>query len=301
MARRLQDHALNTAVSIASLFTVTSGSPRLQAANSRLEALQSDCRSSQLLLAFASPERSGALVQHLQQIESDISVQTAAVLYAQEALSVAERLLPASAFPPHGSHLPLFSPPLTPNTPVPGPSRTLTLILTTPSNTCALKLTQALTHPAIHVDSVTPIPLLPHSLPRFHRFSLLPVPLASSLFSWLNFSMAFHAPSRLLFLPFLFPSPFLFTPLFSFTYVHTGTIPFFINSNGLHDVMKTNAIKQHISSFLLHVWVINETKASIPVASRVSVPGYNIFESPGIRTSRTSKCDHVTSIGMASP
>ena len=84
-------------------------------------------------------------------LESDISVQTAAALYAQETLSAAERLLAASglSLPSSQPYLPLFSPPpLTPNTPGPGPLRALTLILITSSNTCALKLTQALTHPA---------------------------------------------------------------------------------------------------------------------------------------------------------
>lgn len=59
-------------------------------------------------------------------------------------------------------------------------------------------------------------------------------------------------------------------------------------ANRLHDVIKTNAIKQHVSAFLPHVWVINETKSSTPVASCVFVAGYNICESPAVRTSSCS-------------
>jgi len=49
--------------------------------------------------------------------------------------------------------------------------------------------------------------------------------------------------------------------------------------------MKTNVIKHHISSSLPHMWVINETRASVPMASQVHVPGYNTFESPTIHSS----------------
>ena len=54
--------------------------------------------------------------------------------------------------------------------------------------------------------------------------------------------------------------------------------------------MKTNAIKHYISSTLPHIWSVNETKSSSPVASRVFLPRYNIFESPALPTpSRSSK------------
>ncbi len=65
---------------------------------------------------------------------------------------------------------------------------------------------------------------------------------------------------------------------------------FSINANGLHDVMKTSAIKHYVSTSQPHIWVINETKSSTPVAACVSVPGYDIYESTALPTSsRSSK------------
>lgn len=55
-----------------------------------------------------------------------------------------------------------------------------------------------------------------------------------------------------------------------------------INANGLGDVMKQSAIVGGIISSKPHAWVINETKSTRPVASRVSIPGYDIFESVGL-------------------
>ena len=69
-----------------------------------------------------------------------------------------------------------------------------------------------------------------------------------------------------------------------------GLTLFAVNANGLHDVMKTNAIKQHVSASCPHVWIINETKSHSPVTSRVFVPGYNTYESTALPTApRTSK------------
>jgi len=90
MLQQPQDHSLHTAASIASLSTIASASACLQAANFRLETLQSDRRMAQLFLAFTSPDRSGALAQHLQLLESDISAQTAAVSQAQDSLNAAK-------------------------------------------------------------------------------------------------------------------------------------------------------------------------------------------------------------------
>lgn len=55
-----------------------------------------------------------------------------------------------------------------------------------------------------------------------------------------------------------------------------------INANGLSDVMKQSAIVGGIISSKPHAWVINETKSTRSVASRVSIPGYDVFESVGL-------------------
>jgi len=99
MLQQLQDHALHTAASFANLSTIMSASTRLQAAKSLLGSLHSDRRTSERLLAFAPPDRSGALAQQLQLLESDISAQTADVSQAQDSFNAAVRLLPAPAFP----------------------------------------------------------------------------------------------------------------------------------------------------------------------------------------------------------
>jgi len=105
ISRQLQDIAQKTAASIvaaAGLSTMMSGSVHFQAATSRLEALQSDSCTSQLLLALAPPDRANAVIQHVQYIESEISAQRAAVSQAQDTLSAAEGHLFALTFPsPH--------------------------------------------------------------------------------------------------------------------------------------------------------------------------------------------------------
>jgi hypothetical protein len=60
------------------------------AAASRFEALQSDIRSSQLVLTFAPPGRSNALALHLQSLKSQITAQLSAVGQTQDSLSAAE-------------------------------------------------------------------------------------------------------------------------------------------------------------------------------------------------------------------
>jgi hypothetical protein len=73
MFQQLQDNAQKIAASLTGLSTVMSGSACLQAANSRLEALQSDSLTSHILPALAPPDHTGFIVQHLQSIESKIS------------------------------------------------------------------------------------------------------------------------------------------------------------------------------------------------------------------------------------
>jgi len=73
VSQQIQDNAQRTVASIAGLSTIISGSVRLQASQSRLEALQSDSRTTQLLLAFAPSDRSAPLMQRLQDIESELS------------------------------------------------------------------------------------------------------------------------------------------------------------------------------------------------------------------------------------
>ena len=99
LSQQLQDNAQRTAASIAGLLSVMSGSARLQAATSRLDALQSDHFTSQMLLAFAPSDRTPAIIQHLQCLDSDISAQRTAVTDAQDSLSATERLLPVFALP----------------------------------------------------------------------------------------------------------------------------------------------------------------------------------------------------------
>jgi len=97
MTQQLQDNAQKTTAFLAELSAVMSRSARLQVANSRLEAFQSDSRTSHVLPASAPLDRAGPIEQHLQSIESDISAQRAAVSQAQDSLDAAERLLSTSA------------------------------------------------------------------------------------------------------------------------------------------------------------------------------------------------------------
>ena len=121
-------------------------------------------------------------------------------------------------------------------------------------------------------------------------------PLISSLsHAAILFLSSLSSPSSFLFLlllSFCFPSLFPFLPS---SVTALAAIPstqglnlFSINANGLHNIMKTNVIKHHISSSSPHIWLINETKSHTPVASRVHVPNYNIYKSPVIHSTATS-------------
>ncbi|KAG2337078.1 hypothetical protein BDR05DRAFT_952885 [Suillus weaverae] len=57
-----------------------------------------------------------------------------------------------------------------------------------------------------------------------------------------------------------------------------------LNTNGLEDLMKCNAISSMIQQHRPHIWVINETKSPTPVVSHVCAHGYNTFENPGMHT-----------------
>jgi len=132
----------------------------------------------------------------------------------------------------------------------------------------------------------------PSLFPSRHSFSfsLLGLFVSSLHFRLSAFPSLFSSSSFLFLLLILlaFSSSALATssaPAFSPSH---GLSLFSLNANGLYDVMKTNAIRDHIVSSRPHVWVIKETKSSPPVASRVSVPSYNIYETPAIRSSAHS-------------
>ena len=90
-------------------------------------------------------------------------------------------------------------------------------------------------------------------------------------------SDCFFLSLSLLFFLLLFPPCVLGAPPPSH-----GLSLFSVNTNGLHDVMKTNALKGHIVSSCPYIWVVNETKSSSPVASRVFVSGYNFYKMPAL-------------------
>lgn len=92
MTQQLQDGVQITpmAASFAGLYTSLSGSVRLQATISRLEVFQSEARICQVLLAFAPLDRSNAIVQHLQYLDSEIYTYRTQV----------EQLLASLPFPP---------------------------------------------------------------------------------------------------------------------------------------------------------------------------------------------------------
>ncbi|KAI0287579.1 hypothetical protein BC826DRAFT_1188946 [Russula brevipes] len=82
-----------TAASFASLSNVVSCSAELQAANSRLRALQSDRRTSLVLLTFAPPDRTDTLTQHVQDIDAVIYAQHHTVFRAEESFAAAQQQL----------------------------------------------------------------------------------------------------------------------------------------------------------------------------------------------------------------
>ena len=267
VSQQLQDNAQNTAAFIAGLSAVISGS-HLQAATSRLQALQSDVRSSRLLLAFVPPDSHNALVQHLQDLQSEIAAQQSTVAQAQEHFSAAERLL--SSLAPSS----LLSPP------APSPR--------TVSTSQALR-TRTLDDPHAETDGderrlrartdAGPSLLRDDSSIRVDLVTHLASPPSSAHFP--IYSPGYLTPSSLSVLHFPFPRVFwlrictsylCLSSIFSISVLPTQRLNLFSIANGLHDDMKTHAIKQHISTSLPHVWTMNETKYSL-VASRVFVPG----------------------------
>lgn len=150
------------------------------------------------------------------------------------------------------------------------------------------------------------------SLPSVHSFFSSPGHL-NSYSSFLSFSFSFPFSLSFSLLSYFPSGPLLSSGCSLFLYVFIaiyffsffssvraappsglpygqGLSLFAVNANGLHDVMKTNAIKQHVSASRPHVWIVNETKSRSPVASRVFVPGYNTYESTALPTApHTSK------------
>ena len=57
-----------------------------------------------------------------------------------------------------------------------------------------------------------------------------------------------------------------------------------INTNGLANPMKSNAVSSFLSSENPHAWVVTETKADSPVASRIRTSAYKTYESVGTKT-----------------
>jgi hypothetical protein len=76
-----------------------SSSARLQAATSRLDALQAESRTSQLFLSLLPPDHRDQGLQTVRSLESDISSHRTAVARAQDSLSAAEQLLPSLTYP----------------------------------------------------------------------------------------------------------------------------------------------------------------------------------------------------------
>jgi hypothetical protein len=101
-SQHMSANSLRIAASFAGLSNIVSCSSRLQTANSCLEALQSDRRTSLVLLAVAPPDRTDRLTRRVQAIKADISAQQEAVFQAHETLAAAQQqfLSPDSLFSP---------------------------------------------------------------------------------------------------------------------------------------------------------------------------------------------------------
>ena len=124
------------------------------------------------------------------------------------------------------------------------------------------------------------------SLPPFFTVLASALSLCSRVCSCSPFSSSFSC-SVLLFLIFFHASS---SPAFAASSPSHGLTSFSLYANGLYDVMKTNAIQDHVVSLAPHVWVINETRSCSSVASHVSVPSYSMYETPTVRSSpRSSK------------
>ena len=192
-----------------------SGTARLQAATSRLDALESDYHTSQLLAAFAPPEQSYAIVQHLHSLDSGHLGAAALSGQTSPRVPLCNRMTPSHPRSPLPTllflHLPPFRPPA-PNPTAHGPLKTPTLIH------LALNTMYVLAGPCpshddspILVDSVT---LLSSSLPSVHSRLSPPGHLASTPSP--SFSSSLLLPPVYLSLPTL---PLLFFSLSSLSQV----------------------------------------------------------------------------------
>ena len=322
LSDRLEDTAQRSAASVAGLSATMLSCVSLQAASSRLEGLQSNLRTSQMLLAFAPADRSDVIIQQLRETEAEITAQRHVVSQAQHSLSVLE-----------GTVAPLGLPSPTPTsstaTSLPQPLSTAPRTRSFPEsdtelahNTRRLRARTDAGQPPtrvpspIQVESVTSTmlhlsPVHSTASPGPLTFSV-PSFLSCFLFSGLTFLFNPFLLSRFLLLLSFFLSRALScvyaSSLFIFFFfllvspTLTASLPthglslFSVNANGLHDIMKTNAIKQHVSTSRPHVWVINETKSFSPVASRVFVPGYNTFESSAPRSAQSPKWGVIASV-----
>jgi len=131
---------------------------------------------------------------------------------------------------------------------------------------------------------------LSYFLSPFLRFSLLLSVLPFRFLSPFPFHYHAYLSSPVSFL-FLFVFLLLIAPL---SPVYAASSPshglsfFSLNANGLYSVIKMNVIKDYVVLSHPHVWVINETKSFSPVASCVSVPSYNMYETPALCCSACS-------------
>ena len=294
-AQQLRDQSQHAAAGFACLSTVISGTTCVQAASTQLMSLEAERRTSQVLLAL-KPEAAPAITNQLQGLDSAISTQRTELTQAQQSLGAAQNLLPAFT---STAPQPLPAPtPLSVSASQSARTRTLADLDHELSDGQRRQRARTDSGPPpppsdspIQVDSVNnsvlPSPAYLHR-PASSAVSLTSaVPSAPRPLSFVSNS----SPVQLS--PFVLFSLFLF--LLSLLPSASAAVPssqalsiFSLNANGLHDAMKINAVKQHLSTSLPHVWVISETKSSAPVASRIFVSGYNTFESPALRTSSST-------------
>ncbi|KAJ3831359.1 hypothetical protein F5878DRAFT_676035 [Lentinula raphanica] len=94
-------------------------------------------------------------------------------------------------------------------------------------------------------------------------------------------------PCTILYLMFPCNLPLIFFLLFTFILPCVcASVPFrtfALNADGLGDVMKINTISNAINFIKPHAWVINKTKSSSPVLSRLHTNNYKTFESVGLQ------------------
>ena len=243
MSRLLQDNARNTAAFISGVSAVVSGSVCLQDAISQLQGLQSDVRSSQLLLALVPPDSHNALVQRLQDLKSEIAAQHSTVAQAREYLDAVLSSLASCPSPP-----PPAPSPRTASTSQALRTRTLDdLHAETSSDERRLRArTDAGSSPLrddspIRVDPVTHLASPPSSA-HFPIYS----PGYLTLSSFSAFCFPFQIPfPRFLWLLRICASCSL--PFIAFSAFAAGRVPptqglnlFSINANGFHDVVKTS-------------------------------------------------------------